>query len=126
MVRLAMQKGKCMRLWDYTHTRAESAPEKIYAELRSTKKKYLTPSSLTGIRAALHRAIQSPPYNRSINIIADAAFNSVNIMLTIKCKQYVKNGNPKPKHKPAIGESDLKLLGVYFQGWMESPRVLQE
>lgn len=99
---------------------------KFYAELRSTKKKDLTPSSLTGIRAALHRAIRAPPYNRAINIVGDAAFNSANVMFTTKCKQYVKNGNQKPKHKPAIVDSDLKLLGIYFQGWMKDPVILQE
>lgn len=102
---------------------------KFYAELRPEKKHIqndLTPSSLSGIRAALHRTITSPPYNRSMNIISGTEFTTANNMFTAKCKQYVKNGNPKPQHKPPISDSDMKLLGQYFQRWQTDPVILQE
>ena len=43
---------------------------KCFAEVKTNKKTDLTPSALTGIRAAIHRAITGQPISRSINIQA--------------------------------------------------------
>ena len=40
---------------------------KFYAEVKSEKGQPLTPSTLTGIRAAIHRQLTSAPTSRSMN-----------------------------------------------------------
>lgn len=51
---------------------------KFYAEVKTNKKKDLTPSALTGIRAAIHRTITSQPISRPINILKDREFLQAN------------------------------------------------
>ena len=65
--------------------------QKFYAEVKSEKGQPLTPSTLTGIRAAIHRQLTSAPIS--------SEFLSVNKMLfEAKCKLYTKEMNPKPMH----------------------------
>ena len=48
---------------------------KFYAEVQPKKQgNPLTPSSLTSIRAAIHRHLTSAPYNRNINILTKIDF----------------------------------------------------
>ena len=42
---------------------------KFYAEVKSEKGQPLTPSTLTGIRAVIHRQLTSAPISRSMNIM---------------------------------------------------------
>ena len=42
---------------------------RFYGELKSVKGDLFTSSALTGIRAAIHRYITGPPFNRSINMV---------------------------------------------------------
>ena len=53
---------------------------KFYAEVKSEKGQLLTPSTLTGIRAAIHWQLTSAPISRSMNIIQDSEFLSANKM----------------------------------------------
>ena len=99
---------------------------KFYAEVKTEKKGMLTPSALTGIRAALSRTILSPPYSRNINIIADREFHTANQMFTAKCKLYYKANNKKPTHKASIEEPDMLLLSAYFNDPVTEPTKLQE
>ena len=80
---------------------------KFYAEVKSEKGQPLTPSTLTGIRAAIHRQLTSAPISRSMNIMQDSS----------KCKLYTKEMNPKPTHKSLIAAGDmLKLRGYFSEG----------
>lgn len=100
---------------------------KCYAEVKAVKQgTSLTPSTLTGLRAAMHRYVTSAPFNRPFNIIKDREFTSANKMFAARCKLFFKQGNPKPKHKPAIGAGDMTKLGQYFSGWKDSPQQLVE
>ena len=67
---------------------------KFYAEVKSEKGQPLTPSTLTGIRAAIHRQLTSAPISRSMNILQDSEFISANKMFEAKCKLYTKEMNP--------------------------------
>ena len=80
---------------------------------------------MTGIRAAIHRYIKGPPFNRSTNILGDK-FTSANTMFQAKCQKYVADGNPKPKHKDSITDEDMKLLGQYFVNKNMCPIKLQQ
>ena len=99
---------------------------KFYADVKGQNNKTLTPSALTGIRAAIQRSLINPPYSRPLNIIGDREFLSANQMFTTRCKLYYKSGHSKPKHKPAIGSGDMVKLNDYFRNYTQSPTVLLE
>lgn len=99
---------------------------RFYAEVKSDKRAALSPSALTGIRAALYRALVSPPYLRNINIIVDKEFITANQMFTAKCKLYGKTHSAKPKHKKALEAGDMLKLRDYFADAMANPGKLQE
>ena len=99
---------------------------KFYAEVKTEKKAPLTPSALTGIWAAIQRALRSAPYNRSINIIGDRAFTLANEMFKARCRLYYKANNRKPQHKSAIEKTDKILLNSYFGDPSQDPVKLQE
>ena len=105
---------------------------KFYAEVKSEKGQPLTPSTLTGIRAAIHRQLISAPISRSMNIMQDSEFLSANKMFEAKCKLYTKEMNPKPTHKSSIAAGDMLKLRDYFSegldsnnSWADPERLLQ-
>ena len=78
----------------------------------------VTPSTLTGIRAAIHQQLTSAPISRSMNIIQDSEFLSANKMFEAKCKLYTKERNLKATHKSLIAPGDtcmLKLRGYFSE-----------
>ena len=99
---------------------------KFYAEVTSKKKTMLTPNALTGIRAALHRAITSAPYDRNFNIMKDREFMTVNQMFTTRYKLYCKTNNNKAQHKASIESADMLLLRNYSENLETDPVKLQE
>ena len=105
---------------------------KFYAEVKSEKGQPLTPSTLTGIRAAIHRQLTSAPISRGMNILQDSEFISANKMFEAKCKLYTKEMNPKPAHKSSIAAGDMLKLRCYFSEgldsnnyWADPERLLQ-
>lgn len=118
------------RTVDYATVSAEelaSILRKFYAEVKHNQQgKSLTPSSLTGIRAAIHRHLTAAPFLRTMNIVKDKEFLSANNMFQARCRLYYRAGNPKPRHKPVIEDSDMAKLGNYFTHWKSQPSVLQE
>ena len=92
--------------------------------LKTNQKKDLTPSALTGIRAAIHRKITSQPISRPINILKDGEFLQANKMFEAVCKSCYKRGTPKPKHKSPIEAGDMEQLKSYFS--TDCPDKLQE
>ena len=97
---------------------------RFYAEVKTNKKTDLTPSALTGVRAAIHRTITGQPISRLINILKGVEFTQANKMLEVVCKSYFKLGNPKPQHKTPIEAGDTEKLKSYFS--IDSPDKLQE
>ena len=67
-------------------TELSSILRRFYAEVKTKKKKDLTPSALTGIRAAIRRTITSQPISRPINILKDREFLPANKMFEAVCK----------------------------------------
>ena len=100
--------------------------KKFYAEVRKGNGELYTPSALVGIMAAIHRYIVQPPFMRNINILEGIDFTSANKVFVAKCKIYTAQGNPKPQHKPAISEGDMKKLGAYFADHRNSAQKLLE
>ena len=86
----------------------------MHTEVKTNKKKDLTTSALTSIRAAIHRKIMSQPISRPINLLGDGEFLQANKMFEAVCKLYYKRGNPKPKDKSLIEAVDMEKLKSYF------------
>ena len=63
---------------------------KFFAEVKTEKGQALTPSVLTGIRAAIHRHLTCAPLSRNINILQDSEFISANKMFEAKAKLFTK------------------------------------
>ena len=55
---------------------------KFFAEVKTEKGQALTPSALTGMRAAIHHHLTCAPLSQNINISQDSKFMSANKMLT--------------------------------------------
>ena len=68
---------------------------KFYAEVKTEKGQALTPSALTGIRAAIHRHLTSAPLSRNVNILQDSDFMSANKMFEAKAKLFTKGTKRK-------------------------------
>lgn len=83
-------------------TKLSGVLQRFYAEVKSNEKKDLTPSALTGIRAAIHRTITRLPISRPVNILQDKEFLPACKMFEAVSKSYYKKGNPKPQHKSPI------------------------
>ena len=98
--------------------------KKFYAEVRGLDGKMLSPSTLRGLRAGLHRIIMSAPNNRDINILTDKAFIQANKMFEAMCKNYIQKANPRQKHHPAIEPGDLRKVGSYLHNYRTSPENL--
>ena len=74
----------------------------------------LTPSALTGIRAAIHRHLTCAPLSQNINILQDSKFISVNKMFEAKAKLFTKENNAKHKSSTCIQSGDKQKLNRYF------------
>jgi len=109
-----------------TEEKLSEVLRKFYAEVKTEKKGMLTPSALTGIRAALHRGILAAPYEREFNLITDKSFIQANVMFNARCKLYYKANKVKPQHKAAIEKCDMNLLNQYFSDLLTNPVKLQE
>ena len=96
----------------------------IRDRIKTNRKTDLTPSALTGIRAAIHRTITGQPISRWINILKDVEFTQANNMFEVVCKSYYKRGNPKPQHRNPIEAGDMEKLNSYFSN--DCPHKLQE
>ena len=72
-----------------THEELCSLLRRFYAEVKAKKAgETLTPSTLTCIRAAIHRCLTSAPHSRPINIITDREFIAANNIFDARCKLY--------------------------------------
>ena len=121
------RRDKCI---DFHTVSAEDLNEilrKFYAEVKlSSKGGSMSPSTLTCIRAAIHRHITAAPFYRCLNIIKDREFSPANNMFIARCKLFFKSGNKKPEHKKSIDKADMKKIGEYFNKWNTSPDILLE
>ena len=68
---------------------------KFFAKVKTEKGQALTPSVLTGTRAAIHRHLTCAPLSRNINILQDSDFISANKMFEAKAKLFTKQCETK-------------------------------
>ena len=86
---------------------------KFYAEVKTEKGQALTPSALTGIRAAIHHHLTCAPLSRNINILQDSEFMSANKIFEEKAKLFTKESNAKQRHKSSIQSGDMQKFNRY-------------
>lgn len=72
---------------------------KFYAEVKTEKSQALTPSAMTGVRAAIHRHLTCAPLSRK--------------MFEAKANLFTKENNARPKHKSSIHSGDIQKLNRY-------------
>ena len=82
----------------------------FYAEARTVAGKMYSRSALIGIRSSINRHLQSPPYNRSLNISTDESFMSSNQVLKAMMKKLKSEGKDTSKHHDSIDEGDIRKM----------------
>ncbi|XP_071116776.1 uncharacterized protein, partial [Haliotis cracherodii] len=82
----------------------------FYAEVRNAEGDLYSKSSFVGLRAAIHRHIRGPPFERSINIIQDREFHTANNVFLSMIKKLKRDGLDQTTHHAAIPENDLKKI----------------
>ena len=85
----------------------------FYAEARTKKGENYSKSALIGMRAAIGRHLNSPPYDRKVNITKDTDFMTSNHVLTGQIKNQKRQGLDVTAHKQPISEGDLKKKNVF-------------
>ena len=89
-------------------TELNSVLRRFYGEVKSIKGKPLTPSALTGFRAATHRHVISPEINRSFNIMTDREFIPANQKPT--SRKGIQSQNISLQYVQVICRSCLHIL----------------
>ncbi|XP_046566402.1 uncharacterized protein LOC124275008 isoform X2 [Haliotis rubra] len=83
---------------------------RFYAEVRTEDGQYYSRSSYIGLRAAIHRRLRSPPYERNINILQDKEFHNANKVFMGVLGNIKKLGLDSVAHYEAISPEDLKRI----------------
>ena len=86
----------------------------FYTDVKTEKDQALTPSALTGIRAAIHHHLTCAPLSRNINILQDSEFMSANKIFEEKANLFTEENNAKPRHKSSIQSGDMQKFNRYF------------
>lgn len=82
----------------------------FYAEARTKKGENYSKSALVGMRAAVGRHLNSPPFERKVNITKDSDFMSSNHVLMGQIKNQKRKGLDITSHKEPLSEGDLNKL----------------
>ena len=108
-------------------TASELSPilRQFYAEVRNQKGETYSKSSLVGIRAAIQRHLESPPFNITFNIITDTIFKPANLVFSGRQKQIKVDGKDKTAHKSPIQQGDMEKLYSSKTLSNENPIALQ-
>ena len=109
----------------------EDSAEKIrealslcYVNARGRDGRPYQKASLLGLRAAMHRHIQS--LRSDLNIYSDSEFALANKILDGRLKELKRTGESKPaQHKAVINNEDMKKIVRYFSD-LSSPVTFTE
>lgn len=98
---------------------------RFYGEVQTKDGKPYSKSALIGLRAGLNRHMQSPPFNRTLNITTDVDFLPANKILTGKIRSNRAEGNDITQHKKSISKGDINKM--YSSGVLNdsNPQALQ-
>ena len=115
-------------------TSFETVPKRVlndylrafYAQLRTKEGSFYAPASLICIRAALHRHLTSPSWNRDTNILTGEEFRRANGVLKAMVKAYLSSDQEKHQSFERISNEDLMKVRKYFVENESSVTTLQE
>ncbi len=82
----------------------------FYGEARKENGDTYSKSSLCNIRAGIQRYLSSPPFNRTVNIIRGAAFQSANNVFNGTLNKMKRAGEDSTMSHPRISEEDMDKL----------------
>ncbi|XP_041352905.1 uncharacterized protein LOC121371234 [Gigantopelta aegis] len=91
----------------------------FYAEVRNTQGELYSKSTFVGLRAAIHRHIRAPPFERNLNILKDSEFHTSNNIFLSMIRNLKKEGLDETKHHPAISAIELDKIRNSFN--LDSP-----
>ena len=77
---------------------------RLYAEARTQKGQQYSKSTLLGFRHGIERYLNSPPYNKGLQLASDSRFVRSNQMLDAQLINLKRSGKENVTHKPAIEE----------------------
>lgn len=97
----------------------------FYESARTKDGQLYSKSSILCIRAAIQRYLQSPPYNRHIDIISGACFAQANAAIKESIQMMRKNGMDKASRHQPIAPEDLKRLYTSGVFAADTPTTLQ-
>lgn len=83
---------------------------RFYGEVRDQKGNRYNHNTLRGIRSAISRHLQNPPYNKKIDIQSNIEFKQANFVFDGYLKENKRQGKDKTKHKDHIEDEDWKQL----------------
>ncbi|XP_048236651.1 zinc finger MYM-type protein 3-like isoform X1 [Haliotis rufescens] len=106
-------RGKSPNFETHTPQELNRLLKVFYAEVRNTDGQYYTRSSYVGIRAAIHRHLRQPPFEREFNIRQDQEFFSANNVFIGMLKKIQKLGLDVTTHYEPISERDLVKIRAY-------------
>ncbi|KAJ4946437.1 hypothetical protein JOQ06_024104 [Pogonophryne albipinna] len=82
----------------------------FYGSVRNTKGQQYAISTYVGLRAAVNRFINDPPYSRAWCLMKDNEFTTSNNVFSGLIKSLRRAGQDKTEHHPAITNEDLEIL----------------
>ena len=98
----------------------------FYSHLKKKDGTFYAPASLICIRAALHRHLQSPEVNSTVNILSDVTFIRANNVLKAMVKQYLNSNQEASRGFARIKDEDMKKIFLYFSQEPEGLKTIQE
>ena len=98
----------------------------FYSSLKKNDGTFYAPASLICIRSALHRHLQSPEINSTLNILTDDGFIRANNVLKAMVKQYLNSSQEATRGFDRITDSDMEKLLMYFSQEPQGLKTLQE
>ena len=93
---------------------------KFYGTVLTKKGAPYSKSGMINLRAGINRHIQSPPYNRTLDIMNDASFLPANKVFTGRMRENKESGLDVSKPRESIDQDDLNILFEnYFKPGIE-------
>lgn len=96
----------------------------FYASLQTKNRYDYSKSSLVGIRSAISRYINGPPFNKKMNIMKDSDFKSSNSVFVALITK-IQHDSSKNISKKAITEEDIQKLYASGAFALDNPVSLQ-
>ena len=120
-----LERGESLEFEQKSATELSALLRRFYGEVRTKTGKPYSRSSLIGLRSAIQRHLEGPPYNRTIDIIHDSEFKPANLVFTGRLKVNRADGNDVTRHKDPIEPGDVRKMYESKVLSNDNPQALQ-